>query len=117
MTLLRRYIYLQFMPPSAPTNERKVRTHHTTLYMESMKLVVTQSCREKDHEIINEAQSVCGQKTRSMQLKETSYPCCGAREGNSNGRIVCHRLMRLVTYLLVSDTPTKQLAMWQQACS
>ena len=33
MNLLRRYIYLQFTPPSAsatPTNERKVRTHRTT---------------------------------------------------------------------------------------
>ena len=36
MNLLLRYIYLQFMPPSdsaTPRNERKVRTHCTTLLM------------------------------------------------------------------------------------
>ena len=51
INLLRRYICLQFMPPSAihgwkiyykwknsvtPTNERKVRTHRTTLYLSTV---------------------------------------------------------------------------------
>ena len=44
MNLLLRYIYLQFMPPTAsatPTNEKKVRTHHTTLYMKSSFLLAS----------------------------------------------------------------------------
>ena len=44
MNLLLRYIYLQFMPPLAsatPTNERKVRTHCTILYMKSSYLLAS----------------------------------------------------------------------------
>ena len=44
MNLLLRYIYLEFMPPLASatlTNERKVRTHRTTLYMKSSYLLAS----------------------------------------------------------------------------
>ena len=44
MNLLLMYIYLQYTPPLAsatPTNERKIRTHHTTLYMKSIYLIAS----------------------------------------------------------------------------
>ena len=50
MSLLRRYIYLQFTPPSAsatPTNERKVRTHRTTPYMKSSYLLASSTLTKR----------------------------------------------------------------------
>ena len=46
---------------------------------------------------------VCGGAYNWLVSFIRPFSCCGAREGNNNDRIVCHRLVRLAIKLIVAQ--------------